>query len=128
MNNQENNDNKHTCEYIVYYILDPYVKIYMFYNNYRLMKKRTTIKRTSQCPVYNECFTFTIPNNDIMHVRFDFVVFDYDTHMKHEPIGMISIGHQSIQSNQHWIDVCQRNRSKQLAQWYQLQSFHSRMN
>lgn len=93
----------------------------MFYKNQRIVKKRSTIKRTTQCPVYNECFTFNIPNNDIEHIHFDIILFDYDNHMKHEAIGTCSIGKEMTQ---HWNDVCHRQITKQIAHWYQLKSFN----
>ncbi|CAF3799329.1 unnamed protein product [Rotaria magnacalcarata] len=82
-------------------LMNPYFKIYMFYKNQRIFKKRSTIKRTTQCPVYNECFTFKIPDNDIENIHFEIILFDYDNHMKHEAIGTCSIGKEM---NQHWND------------------------
>ncbi|CAF1028920.1 unnamed protein product [Rotaria sordida] len=102
-------------------LINPYFKIYMFYKNQRIFKKRSTIKRTTQTPIYNECFTFNIPNNDIENIYFDIILFDYDNHMKHEPIGICSIGKDM---NQHWNDVCHRQITKQIAHWYQLKSFN----
>lgn len=105
--------------------LDPYFKIYMFYKGQRIIKKRSTIKRTTQCPVYNECFTFQIPDNDLSQIYFDIILFDYDQHMKHEAIGMFTIGNSPHnENNQHWTDVCHRQMTKQIAQWYQLKPFH----
>jgi Ca2+-dependent lipid-binding protein len=95
----------------------------MYYKGQRIIKKRSTIKRTTQSPVYNECFTFHIPDNDLQNIHFDIILFDYDRHMKHEPIGTFSIGNDN--NNQHWIDVCQRQITKQIAQWYQLKPFNS---
>ncbi|CAF3816009.1 unnamed protein product, partial [Rotaria sp. Silwood1] len=102
-------------------LINPYFKIYMFYKNQRIFKKRSTIKRTTQTPVYNECFTFHIPNNDIENIYFDIILFDYDNHMKHEAIGTCSIGKEM---NQHWNDVCHRQITKQIAHWYQLKSYN----
>ncbi|CAF1645474.1 unnamed protein product [Adineta ricciae] len=82
-------------------LINPYFKIYMFYKKQRIAKRKSTIKRTTQSPVYNECFTFNIPNNEIECIHFDIILFDYDRHMKHEPIGIFSIGKQM---DQHWND------------------------
>ncbi|CAF3831286.1 unnamed protein product [Adineta steineri] len=102
-------------------LINPYFKIYMFYKNQRIVKKRSTIKRTTQSPVYNECFTFNIPNNEIKNIHFDIILFDYDRHMKHDTIGIFSIGKEM---NQHWNDVCHRQITKQIAHWYQLKPFN----
>ncbi|UJR31586.1 hypothetical protein I4U23_019073 [Adineta vaga] len=105
-------------------LINPYFKIYMFYKGQRIVKKRSSIKRTTQCPVYNECFTFHIPENDLQNIYFDIILFDYDHHMKHEPIGIFSIGNHTNERNQHWHDVCHRQISKQIAQWYELKPFN----
>ena len=93
----------------------------MFYKNQRILKKKSTVKRTTQSPVYNEYFTFHIPNNDIENIYFDIILFHYDQHIKHETIGTFSIGKEI---NQHWNDVCCRQITKQIAHWYQLKSFN----
>ncbi|CAF1237786.1 unnamed protein product [Rotaria sp. Silwood1] len=105
-------------------LINPYFKIYMFYKGQRIIKKRSTIIRSTQCPVYNECFTFHIPDNDLQNIHFDIILFDYDHHMKHEPIGIFSIGNNTNEINQHWNDVCHRQITKQIAQWYQLKPFN----
>jgi hypothetical protein len=112
------------CHVLFEFYSGPYFKIYMFYKGQRLIKKKSTIKRTTQCPVYNECFTFNIPDNDILNIHFDIVLFDYDHHMKHEPIGRFSIGNNPTETDQHWNDVCHRQITKQIAHWYQLKPFN----
>jgi Ca2+-dependent lipid-binding protein len=96
----------------------------MFYKDQRIIKKRSSIKRTTQCPVYNECFIFHIPDNDLQNIHFDIILFDYDRHMKHEPVGTFSIGNNADELNKHWNDVCHRQITKQIAQWYQLKPFN----
>lgn len=92
----------------------------MFYKGQRLIKRRSSIKRTTQNPVYNESFSFQIPENDISNIHFDLILFDYDRHIKHEPIGMTSIGTSNDESTSFWSDACNRKSVKQIAQWYQL--------
>lgn len=97
----------------------------MFYKGQRIVKKRSTIQRSTQCPVFNECFTFQIPDNDLKNTHFDITVFDYDNHIKHEPIGTFSIGNNANETNEHWNDVCHQQITKQIAQWYQLKPFNT---
>ncbi|CAF1561287.1 unnamed protein product, partial [Didymodactylos carnosus] len=70
---------------------------YMLYKDQRIVKKRSTIKRSTHNPVFNECFTFSIPSNDIKNIRFELIIFDFDRHMKHEPIGKCDIGGEQRQ-------------------------------
>lgn len=49
----------------VFSILDPYVKIHFMQNGKRLKKKKTTIKKNSLNPYYNESFSFEVPCEQI---------------------------------------------------------------
>lgn len=41
--------------------LDPYVKMALTQNGKRIRKKKTTIKKCTLNPYYNESFTFDLP-------------------------------------------------------------------
>lgn len=60
------------------YITDPYVKVYLMCEGKRLRKKRTSVKRSTLCPVYNEALTFDVPASSIDNTSLILKVIDYD--------------------------------------------------
>lgn len=50
--------------------VDPYVKIHLMQNGKRLKKKKTTIKKNTLNPYYNESFSFEVPFEQIQVITF----------------------------------------------------------
>lgn len=78
--------NKHIFLVIVYFILDPFVKINFLVDGTRISKKRTHMKKRTLNPVYNESFVFDLPSTvvDLHNVCIEFCVFDHDRVTKNE--------------------------------------------
>uniref|UniRef100_A0A4W4FXJ9 Synaptotagmin n=1 Tax=Electrophorus electricus TaxID=8005 RepID=A0A4W4FXJ9_ELEEL len=68
---------------------DPYAKIHLMQNGKRLKKKKTTIKKNTLNPYYNESFSFEVPFEQIQ------TVLDYDKIGKNDAIGKL----------RHWSDM-----------------------
>ncbi|KAK7494505.1 hypothetical protein BaRGS_00014158 [Batillaria attramentaria] len=100
---------------------DPYVKIALYQGNKRLKKKKTTIKKRTLNPYFNESFTFEVPFEQIQKVTLIITVVDYDRIGTSEPIGRIMLGCNSTGTElRHWSDML-ANPRRPIAQWHTLQ-------
>ena len=72
-------------------IPDPYVKIYLLYNDQRIAKKKTHVKKRTLNPVFNESFVFELPHlgdDGLKHVSLEFMLLDWDRVTKNEVMVM----------------------------------------
>ncbi|XP_065225167.1 synaptotagmin-10-like [Planococcus citri] len=99
---------------------DPYVKVYLICGNKRMRKKRTSVKRSTLNPIYNEALTFDVPSSNIEEVSLIVKVIDYDRIGYDELMGCVGIGTSYIGTGRdHWLDMLDNPR-KPVAQWYTL--------
>ncbi|XP_072444911.1 synaptotagmin-1-like isoform X1 [Chiloscyllium punctatum] len=100
---------------------DPYVKIHLMQNGKRLKKKKTTIKKNTLNPYYNESFSFEVPFEQIQKVQVVITVLDYDKLGKNEAIGKCFVGCNATGAElRHWSDMLSNPR-RPIAQWHTLQ-------
>ncbi|EGV98406.1 Synaptotagmin-9 [Cricetulus griseus] len=57
---------------------DPYVKVSLMCEGRRLKKRKTTTKKNTLNPVYNEAIIFDIPPENVDQVSLCIAVMDYD--------------------------------------------------
>lgn len=99
---------------------DPYVKIALLQNGKRLKKKKTSIKKCTLNPYYNESFTFEVPFEQIQKVNLGVTVVDYDRIGTSEPIGKCILGYNASGTElRHWSDMLASPR-RPIAQWHTL--------
>ncbi|KAG2460396.1 synaptotagmin-1a isoform X1 [Erpetoichthys calabaricus] len=99
---------------------DPYVKIHLMQNGKRLKKKKTTIKKNTLNPYYNESFSFEVPFEQIQKVQVVVTVLDYDKIGKNDAIGKVFVGYNSTGTElRHWSDML-ANPRRPIAQWHVL--------
>ncbi|XP_039191123.1 synaptotagmin-5 isoform X1 [Crotalus tigris] len=100
---------------------DPYVKIHLMQGGKRIKKKKTTIKKNTLNPYYNESFSFEVPFEQIQKVQVVLTVLDYDKLGKNEAIGKIFVGCNATGTElRHWSDML-ANPRRPIAQWHTLQ-------
>jgi len=69
-------ESKYTQLIVCY--LDPYVKVSLMCEGRRLKKRKTTTKKNTLNPVYNEAIIFDIPPENVDQVSLSIAVMDYD--------------------------------------------------
>ncbi|XP_028167401.1 synaptotagmin-6-like [Ostrinia furnacalis] len=99
---------------------DPYVKICLICQGKRIKKKKTTVKKNTLSPVYNEALVFDLPADNVFDVTLLVKVIDYDRIGPNELIGCTAIGSTLIGiGRDHWLEMLDNPR-KPVAQWYPL--------
>ncbi|XP_018621044.1 synaptotagmin-1-like isoform X2 [Scleropages formosus] len=99
---------------------DPYVKIHLMQNGKRMKKKKTTIKKNTLNPYYNESFSFEVPFEQIQKTQVVVTVLDYDKIGKNDAIGKVFVGLNSTGTElRHWSDML-ANPRRPIAQWHVL--------
>lgn len=99
---------------------DPYVKIALMQNGKRLRKKKTSIKKCTLNPYYNESFSFEVPFEFTKKVQLLVTVIDYDRVGGNEPIGQVLLGaDQKGLELKHWSEMLETPR-RPVAQWHSL--------
>ncbi|KRZ78842.1 Synaptotagmin-1 [Trichinella papuae] len=107
---------------------DPYVKIVLMQEGKRLKKKKTSIKKCTLNPYYNESFSFEVPYEQIQKVSLMITVMDYDRMGSNEAIGRIILGCNATGAElRHWMDMLASPR-RPIAQWHTLQSVEENAN
>jgi len=99
---------------------DPYVKIVLMQGGKRLKKKKTSIKKCTLNPYYNESFSFEVPFEQIQKVQLVVTVMDYDRMGSNEAIGRVLLGCNATGAElRHWMDMLASPR-RPIAQWHTL--------
>ncbi|XP_023685631.1 synaptotagmin-2-like isoform X2 [Paramormyrops kingsleyae] len=99
---------------------DPYVKIHLLQNGKRLKKKKTTVKKNTLNPYYNESFSFEIPLEQMQKIVAVVTVLDYDKIGKNDAIGKVFVGSKASGTElRHWSDML-ANPRRPIAQWHSL--------
>ncbi|KYN20600.1 Synaptotagmin-9 [Trachymyrmex cornetzi] len=99
---------------------DPYVKVYLLCQGKRIKKKKTTVKKNTLYPIYNEALVFDVPSDNVEDVSLIVKVIDYDRIGSNELMGCTAIGSSFIGiGRDHWLEMLDNPR-KPVAQWYPL--------
>ncbi|XP_077452756.1 synaptotagmin VIII [Stigmatopora argus] len=101
---------------------DPYVKMQLALDKRKWKKKKSTIKKNTLDPYYNEAFTFKVTLEQIRRVNLVISVWDHDSMTPNDPTGKIFLGCDAPGNQlRHWADML-ANPRRPVAQWHTLLS------
>ncbi|KAL7828062.1 hypothetical protein AOLI_G00312140 [Acnodon oligacanthus] len=99
---------------------DPYVKVSLICDGRRLKKRKTTTKKNTLNPVYNEAIIFDIPPENVEQVSLSIMVMDYDRVGHNEVIGVCRTGPDAEGlGRDHWNEMLAYPR-KPITHWHAL--------
>ncbi len=83
------------------------MKLYLVHGGVRQAKWKTSVKKNTLTPVFNEPFQFDVSRVDINSVRVEAVVMDYDRFSRNDQVGSVLIGEgvSSGSGRSHWAEV-----------------------
>ncbi|KAM4601692.1 synaptotagmin VIII [Polymixia lowei] len=101
---------------------DPYVKVQLALDKKKWKKKKTSIKKKTLNPYYNESFTFEVSFDQIQRVNLVISVWDHDAMTRNDAMGKIFLGCDASGNQlRHWADMLSNPR-RPVAQWHTLLS------
>uniref|UniRef100_A0A3Q2DEE8 Synaptotagmin IXa n=1 Tax=Cyprinodon variegatus TaxID=28743 RepID=A0A3Q2DEE8_CYPVA len=99
---------------------DPYVKVSLMCKGQRLKKRKTSTKRNTLNPVYNEAIVFDVLPENIEQISLLIAVMDYDRVGHNEVIGVCRVGNDADSlGREHWSEMLTYPR-KPVAHWHPL--------
>ncbi|NWV43988.1 SYT3 protein, partial [Grantiella picta] len=99
---------------------DPYVKASLMAEGRRLKKRKTSIKKNTLNPNYNEALVFDVPHESVNSVSLTIAVVDYDCIGHNEVIGLCRVGSDADgPGREHWAQML-ANPRKPIEHWHTL--------
>ncbi|KAK0057218.1 rabphilin-3A [Biomphalaria pfeifferi] len=97
---------------------DPYVKVYLKPDKDKKSKYKTTIKKKTLNPEYNEEFTYEIRHNELAKKTLEITVWDKDIGKTNDFIGGVQLGINSKGDRlRHWFDTL-KNPDREYRRWH----------
>ena len=105
---------------------DPYVKLYLLHRGVRQTKWKTSVKRNTLTPVYNEPFQFDISRMDITDISLEVIILDYDRFSRNDLVGGFFIGEtvQTKSGRLHWAEITSSPHTA-ISRWHSIQPVSS---
>ncbi|KAL8609733.1 hypothetical protein ACOMHN_042772 [Nucella lapillus] len=102
---------------------DPYTKITLVHFEKPIKTKKTSIKKNTIDPVFNESVSFNVTTQQLENTSLVITVWDHNSKSKDDFVGRIILGRYGSGPHEytHWNRMLQSHRSP-VAQWHSLRS------
>ncbi|KAF7215128.1 synaptotagmin VIII [Nothobranchius furzeri] len=101
---------------------DPFVKVQLALDKRKWKKRKTSIKKKTLNPYFNESFSFDVTFDQIQRVNLVISVWDHDAMTRNDAMGKIFLGCDATGNQlRHWADMLSNPR-RPVAQWHSLLS------
>ena len=93
----------------------------MVHKSKRVNKWKSTVKKNTLAPVFNETFEFSIVNMDIKDILLEIFIMDRDKFTRNDVMGFISIGMMSHSETgkAHW-SMMMSSPQQSISHWHNL--------
>ena len=100
---------------------DPFVKITLCLGHKAVKSKKTSVKKNTIDPVFNESLTFNLTAEQLAQCSFVITVWDYNSKSRDDFVGRIVLGKHATGAFEmsHWNQMLQCQRTP-VAQWHTL--------
>ncbi|XP_070203973.1 rabphilin-3A-like [Littorina saxatilis] len=99
---------------------DPYVKVYLKPDKDKKSKFKTTVKKRTLNPEYNEEFSYDIKHNELAKKTLEITVWDKDIGKANDFIGGVQLGiNAKGERLKHWFDTL-KNPDREFRRWHVL--------
>ncbi|KAK7494324.1 hypothetical protein BaRGS_00014427, partial [Batillaria attramentaria] len=99
---------------------DPFVRVSLMVDGKKVKRKKTSVRRASINPVWNEALAFNVPAEVLPKVTLEISVLDHDLIGHGEALGFCVLGAgQSGDELNHWSEMM-ANQRKSIAMWHTL--------
>uniref|UniRef100_A0A8C2F1G4 Double C2-like domains, delta n=1 Tax=Cyprinus carpio TaxID=7962 RepID=A0A8C2F1G4_CYPCA len=99
---------------------DPFVKIVLQPNMGKKSKYKTSVKKKTLNPEFNEEFTYEVPHDQLAKKTLEISVWDYDLGMSNDFIGGVELGvNAKGERLKHWFE-CLKYKGKKVEYWHTL--------
>ena len=101
------------------YYSDPFVKVTLLYGGKRLKRKKTSAKRNTNNPIWNEALVFSVGNDSLKNLSVELALFSDNLLGNDDLIGRVIVGPEtSGEEINHWNDMI--NCKNAMARWHHL--------